>query len=393
MNVQELINKFIEYYGNSDQRPQLYFAPGRVNLIGEHTDYNRGYVLPCALTYGTYMLIRKNNDGVIRLKSENFSFKANVLPDAINEKHNTEWVNYPLGVMIQLLEFGYIPEGLDILYYGNIPNGAGLSSSASIEVVTAYALDHLFNLGLEKVDMVKLSQKAENEFIGVNCGIMDQFAVGMGKKDHAIFLDCGTLEYELVPLNLGDYKIVIANTNKIRGLADSKYNERVEECQLAVNDLNKANSIVALGEMTYQEFIDSKHYIPDITVRKRAKHVVSENQRVLDAVNALKKNNLNLFGKLMNASHNSLRHDYEVTGLELDTLTELARNIDGVLGSRMTGAGFGGCTVNLVPADTVVDFIEKVGAGYFKSTGLNSEFYISDIGDGVHRVREGMIHN
>jgi len=387
MDIVKLKESFSRNFGTPQTQVQAYFAPGRVNLIGEHTDYNMGYVLPCALTYGTYLLIRKNNDNVIRLVSENFEYKSEIPLESINQKQGSEWVNYPLGVMAQLISHGFVPEGLDLLYYGNIPNGAGLSSSASIEVVTAMAIDHIFNLDIDKVELVKLSQKAENEFIGVNCGIMDQFAVGMGKKGHAIFLDCGTLDYELVPLDLGDYKIVIANTNKQRGLADSKYNERVSECQLSVKYLKKAKPIEFLGELTYQEFIDNRHHIPDITIRKRAKHVVSENQRVRDAVTALKRNNLRLFGKLMNASHNSLRYNYEVTGVELDTLTELARNVDGVLGSRMTGAGFGGCTVSLVRADVIDHFIEKVGSGYLEQTGLKADFYISEIGDGVHRVK------
>jgi galactokinase len=387
MDILQLKDTFFQHFYKPEFQPKVYFAPGRVNLIGEHTDYNMGYVLPCALTYGTYLLIRENNDNALNMVSVNFEYQSEIPLDSINQKQGTEWVNYPLGVMAQLLNYGFVPRGMDMLYFGNIPNGAGLSSSASIEVVSAAAINELFGLGVGKVDLVKLSQKAENEFIGVNCGIMDQFAVGMGKKDHAIFLDCGTLDFELVPLELGEYRIVIANTNKQRGLADSKYNERVSECQSAVKYLNKAKSISALGELTYQEFIDSKHHIPDITTRKRAKHVVSENQRVLDAVIALKRNNMKLFGKLMNASHNSLRHDYEVTGVELDTLTELARGVEGVLGSRMTGAGFGGCTVSLVRADVIDGFIERVGFGYHEQTGLKAEFYISEIGDGVHKVK------
>jgi len=386
MDIQKLTKIFFEHFGDTGIQPMIYFAPGRVNLIGEHTDYNKGYVLPCALTYGTYLLIRKNKEDVIKLASQNFDFKTNIPIAGINEKQGSEWVNYPLGVIDQLVQRGLKPEGLDMLYYGNIPNGAGLSSSASIEVVTAQAINVLFNLRIGKVDIVKLSQKAENEFIGVNCGIMDQFAVGMGKPDHAIFLDCRTLEFELVPLELQEYRIVVANTNKQRGLADSKYNERVAECTEAVKYLNKAKSLQTLGELTYQEFVDLKHHIPDIVTRKRAKHVVSENQRVLDAVTALKRKNLRLFGKLMNASHNSLRYDYEVTGLELDTLTELARGIEGVLGSRMTGAGFGGCTVSLVREDCINAFKENVGKRYHEITGLDAEFYISEIGDGVHRI-------
>ena len=386
MDVKTLKNTFIQNFGNPELRPQVYFAPGRVNLIGEHTDYNNGYVLPCALTYGTYLLIRKNNQDSINLASVNFEFTASIPVSKLTQKQGTEWVNYPLGVINQLVGHGFKPEGMDMLFYGNIPNGAGLSSSASIEVVTAAAINELFYLKLQLVELVKLSQKAENEFIGVNCGIMDQFAVGMGKLNHAIFLDCGTLDYELVPLELKEYKIVVANTNKQRGLADSKYNQRVAECATAVKHLNKIRPLQALGELAYQEFVDLKHHIPDVTIRKRTKHVVSENQRVVDAVTALKQDNLKLFGELMNASHNSLRYDYEVTGKELDTLSELARGMEGVLGSRMTGAGFGGCTVSLVHNDVIDRFIEQVGAGYRELTGLKAEFYISEIGDGVHRV-------
>jgi galactokinase len=299
-----------------------------------------------------------------------------------------QWVNYPLGVIDQLKSHGLKPTGLDMLFWGNIPNSAGLSSSASIETVTAKALNDMFDLGLGMVDLVKLCQKAENQFVGVNCGIMDQFAVGMGKKDHAVFLNCATLDYELVPLVLGDYRVVIMNTNKQRGLADSKYNERVKECRQAVEYLQKSKPIQSLGELTYQEFVDLKHLIPDITIRKRAKHVVSENQRTLDAVTALKNNNLKMFGQLMNASHNSLRFDYEVTGDELDAIVEEARMVEGVLGARMTGAGFGGCAVSLVHHKAVDHFEEYVGEKYTQRTGLTPQFYISEIGDGTKKMFE-----
>ena len=387
MDVNTLKKSFFKHFGNPDLRPNIYFAPGRVNLIGEHTDYNNGYVLPCALKFGTWLLIRKNENEIINLISENFKYKAGIPLSIINKKHGAEWVNYPLGVINQLMANGLKPEGVDMLYYGDIPTGAGLSSSASIEVVTAEAFNNLFDLNLGKVEIVKLSQKAENEFVGVNCGIMDQFAVGMGKAGHAIFLDCGTLDYQLVPLELQDYKIVISNTNKQRKLADSKYNERVTECASAVKHLNKIRPLQALGDLTYQKFIDLKHHIPDVTIRKRANHVVTENQRVLDAVKALKGNNLRLFGELMNASHNSLRYDYEVTGHELDILSELARGRDDVPGSRMTGAGFGGCTVSLVKETGIDNFIEEVGERYHELTGLKAEFYISEVGDGVRRIQ------
>lgn len=386
MNIQSLKNLFRGIYGQSVVEPEIFFAPGRVNLIGEHTDYNSGFVLPCALTYGTYLLIRKNNKRVIRMASQNFDYSAEILLDTVQEKRPGKWYNYPLGVMDQLIGRGLVPEGMDLLFSGNIPNSAGLSSSASIEMVTARAMIDIYNLEIDLLEMIKLAKKAENEFIGVNCGIMDMFAVGVGKKNMAVFLNCDTLGYELIPLELGDYKIVIANTNKTRGLADSKYNERVAECAKAVTHLSKHKKIKQLGDLTYQEFVDLKHHIPDITIRKRAKHVVSENQRVLDAVTALKNGNLNLFGKLMNASHNSLRHDYEVTGDELDVMVEEARQIEGVLGARMTGAGFGGCAVALVRNDAIQKFTSRVGERYQERTGLQAVFYISEAGDGVRKV-------
>jgi galactokinase len=386
MNIQSLKNLFRGIYGQSVVEPEIFFAPGRVNLIGEHTDYNGGFVLPCALTYGTYLLIRKNNKRVIRMASQNFDYSAEILLDTLQEKRPGKWYNYPLGVMDQLIGQGFVPEGMDLLFSGNIPNSAGLSSSASIEMVTAKAMIDIFKLDIDLLEMIKLAKKAENEFIGVNCGIMDMFAVGVGQKNMAVFLNCDTLGYELIPLELGDYKIVIANTNKTRGLADSKYNERVAECAKAVTHLAKHKKINQLGDLTYQEFVDLKHHIPDITVRKRAKHVVSENQRVLDAVTALKNGNLNLFGKLMNASHNSLRHDYEVTGIELDVMVEEARQIEGVLGARMTGAGFGGCAVALVRNDAIERFTSRVGERYQERTGLQAVFYVSEAGDGVRKI-------
>ncbi len=382
----KLHQSFQTRFGNDDKKPDAFFSPGRVNLIGEHTDYNNGFVFPCALTYGTYLLIRKNDTGICRFASDNMTESFEIKTDKLAEKLPGKWVNYPLGVIDQLKNRGLTPTGWDMLFWGNIPGSAGLSSSASIETVTAKALNDAYYLGLEMIDLVKLSQKAENEFVGVNCGIMDQFAVGMGKKDHAVFLNCETLDYELVPLVLGDYRIVIMNTNKSRGLADSKYNERVKECSQAVDFLSKRKPIGSLGELSYQEFVDLKHLIPDITIRKRAKHVVSENQRTLDAVAALKNNNLKTFGQLMNASHNSLRFDYEVTGNELDAIVEEARMVEGVLGARMTGAGFGGCAVSLVHKDSVEKFKTHVEKNYTKRTGLKPIFYISEIGDGTKKI-------
>ncbi len=386
MDIHRLKNEFKKRYGTGKGDLPVFFSPGRVNLIGEHTDYNNGYVLPCALTFGTYLVIRENGENIVRLASENFSEAFEIALEDLDKKHADHWINYPLGIIDQLRKTGLQPKGMDLLFSGNIPNGAGLSSSASIEMVTAYALNHLFDGGLEQVELVKLSQKAENQFVGVNCGIMDQFAVGMGAKNKAVFLDCGTLDYELIPLHLEGYKLVIANTNKQRGLADSKYNERVAECNKALQYLRKAKDIRSLSDLSYQEFTGIRHLIPDITVRKRAKHVISENQRVLDAVQALRNNDLRLFGKLMNASHNSLRYDYEVTGPELDAIVEEARMADGVPGARMTGAGFGGCAVNLVAETAVENFIAQVGKNYQSRTGLHAEFYISEIGSGTTRL-------
>jgi len=386
MDVLYLKKEFLKRFGESDKNIHIYFAPGRVNLIGEHTDYNGGYVFPCALSYGTYLLARQSDDQHIHLKTTNFDFSLHVSIDEINRKYDNEWVNYPLGVMNQFVNRGYGIKGTQMLFSGNIPNGAGLSSSASVEVVTAFALNDIQNTHIGIMELIKLSQKAENEFVGVNCGIMDQFAVAMGKKDHAIFLNCDTLDYQLVPLILNDYCLVISNTNKRRCLADSKYNERRSECDKAVEYLKTAKNIDLLGELTTEEFEKYQLLITDPVIRKRAKHVVYEIDRTKKAVEALSDNNLIEFGKLMNASHDSLRDDYEVTGFELDTLVEESRKIEGVAGSRMTGAGFGGCTVSLVHINKVTEFCLKVGEKYTLKTGLTADFYIADVADGVKRL-------
>ncbi len=388
MKMEELKNEFNSRYGKQTEKERMFFSPGRVNLIGEHTDYNGGYVFPCALSYGTYLIARPNGKNSIRFATTNFEYNAEVSLAQISEKHDDEWINYPLGVVNQLIKKGLKPAGLDLLYSGNIPNGAGLSSSASIELVTAITFNNIFELGIGMQDLVKLSQKAENEFVGVNCGIMDQFAVGMGEKDHAIFLNCDTLDYELVPFKLNGLKLIISNTNIRRGLADSKYNERRAECDKAVAILSKKHPIRNLSELSYPEFIDIQDVITDKIIKKRAKHVISENQRVLDAIKELKNNNLEMFGELMNASHESLRFDYEVTGDELDALVDEARKVKGVLGSRMTGAGFGGCTVTLIREDAIDTFKETVARGYEKKTGIKPEFYVADIGDGTKEITE-----
>ena len=377
---------FKDLYGTQGNEPVLFFAPGRVNLIGEHTDYNGGFVLPCALQYGTYMLIRMTDEKVIKLASVNDPQKTVIPVTDHFSKQPVRWFNYPLGVFEQFIKKGIPMRGMELLFYGDIPNNAGLSSSASIEVVTAFALNHMLNSGLDLLDLVKMSQKAEQEFAGVNCGIMDQFAVGMGKANLAIFLNCNYLEYKLVPVPLSGYKLVIANSNKPRSLADSKYNERVAECQLAVAFLAERFSITKLGDLGFPQFFKAQDVIPDEVIRKRARHVISENQRVLASVSSLLKGDLPQFGVLMNASHDSLRDDYEVTGFELDTLVEEAWKIRGVLGSRMTGAGFGGCTVSLVREDVIAGFIEEVGREYTAKTGITADFYIAEIGDGVRMI-------
>ena len=381
-----LKEEFFELYGEDGKKPRLFFAPGRVNLIGEHTDYNGGYVFPCALNYGTYLMVRQTEEPEIKFASVNFDYKAFIFPEDIDKKHNGEWVEYPLGVIDQLKKMGINPSGLELMYSGDIPNGAGLSSSASIELVTAFMLNTLYEKETPMIDLIKISQKAENEFVGMNCGIMDQFAVGMGKKNSALFLNCDTLDYDLVPVKLDDYRLMIVNTNKRRGLTDSKYNERRAECEQAVEYISKNKKIRNLSELSLAEFEKLQSLIPDEIVRKRAMHVISENARVLEAIPALKSTDLKRFGELMNESHNSLRDDYDVTGIELDTLVEEAREIPGCIGSRMTGAGFGGCTVSLVHKDSIEDFIETVGKNYSDRVGLEPVFYQPEIGDGPKEI-------
>jgi galactokinase len=381
-----LRQEFSKRYPASGPEAACYFSPGRVNLIGEHTDYNGGYVFPCALSFGTYLAVRLIDEPVIRMATTNFDFTAEIPVGAPYMKIGDEWVNYPLGVISELTIAGARISGMEMLFSGNIPNKSGLSSSASIELVTAVAIDDLLGLGMNRIDLVKIGRAAENRFVGVNCGIMDQFAVGMGKKDHAIFLKCDTLDYELVPIHLDGVKVVIANTNKSRGLADSKYNERVAECQTAVKMLSAGKPISLLAEMNMAGFVENEHLITDEVIRRRARHVISENDRTFEAVEVLKAGNLVRFGQLMNDSHDSLRDDYEVTGIELDTLVAESRKIDGVIGSRMTGAGFGGCTVSLVKDEAVEKMISEVGKQYKAITGLTADFYVAEIGDGAMKI-------
>jgi galactokinase len=390
MDIAKLRSQFVELYGPSEQEPRIFFAPGRVNLIGEHTDYNGGFVLPCALQYGTCLLIRSNRTRDISLASVNLPFKAVFDAGGIPVKVGNEWTNYPMGVVNEFLKKKILMDGFDMLFAGDIPTGAGLSSSASLEMVTAYALAVMLDAAqLEMTDLIQISKSAENEFVGVNCGIMDMFAIGMGKQDHAIFLNCNTLEYKNVAMVLNGYELIIANTNKPRELAGSKYNERVEECRKAIEALSLAHPVSNLGEIGFMQFFKMQERISDEVIRRRARHVISENQRVLNAVPVLLKGDILQFGALMNASHESLRDNYEVTGPELDALVEEAQKINGCIGARMTGAGFGGCTVNIVRQDIVSQFMEEVGRNYEQRTGLQAAFYLARAGDGVREIVKG----
>ena len=383
MNTLELEHRFEEIYGKRAEH--TYFAPGRVNLIGEHTDYNGGLVFPCALSFGTYLLIAKREDRQNRFSSVNMDRSYTANANAFEDKP-TAWIKYPIGVMKEFAERGSDVWGYDLLYYGNIPNGAGLSSSASIEVVTAVMLNDVTKVHLDMTELVKISQKAENDYVGVNCGIMDQFTVAVGKKDNAIFLDTNTLQYEYAPILLEDSKIIITNSKVKHSLVTSEYNVRRQECADALSDLQKELSISSLGELTPEEFEEAKHLIRDEVRVKRAKHAVYENQRTIAAVKALKEGDITKFGELMNQSHVSLRDDYEVSCKEIDLLVDLSWNTPGVIGSRITGGGFGGCTVSIVKNEAVDNFIKNVGEAYKEKFGYEAEFYVVDIGVGASRL-------
>lgn len=381
---EQVLAKFAEVFGDAEGA-KVYFAPGRVNLIGEHTDYNGGHVFPCALTIGTYGAARKRTDNKLRFYSMNFD-RLGVIESSLEElvpSKEADWTNYPKGVMWAFGEKGMtVPAGMDLLLYGNIPNGSGLSSSASVEVLTGFILRDFFGFDVTNQDLALIGQYSENKFNKVNCGIMDQFAIAMGKKDNAIFLDTATLSYEYAPISLQGAKIVIACSNKKRGLGDSKYNERRSECETALAELQQVVKVKTLGELDEKTFEKFASIIKSDVRRKRAKHAVYENRRTIRAVEALKENNIEEFGRLMNASHVSLRDDYEVTGIELDTLVEEAWKVEGVIGSRMTGAGFGGCTVSIVKDEAIDTFIRQVGEAYQEKIGYAADFYVVEIGDG-----------
>ena len=386
MKLEELKSAFEAAYHKT--ATDIFFSPGRVNLIGEHTDYNGGFVFPCALSFGTYLLMAPNNELKINYRSLNmeavYSLELTQLTEPLPNK---AWANYPLGVIAQFIKRGVsIEQGYDLLFWGNVPAGAGLSSSAAMEVVTAFAFNELLGTGYDRTELAKIGQAAEHEFAGVMCGIMDQFASAQGKQDHAIYLNCDTLAFDLVPVKLEGIKVVVSNTHSPHHLDSGAYNDRVRQCQLAVQQISAVRPIKNLAELTQADFEQVEHAITDEVAHRRARHVVGEVQRTKDAVEALRKGDIETFGKLMTQSHISLRDDYEVTGLQLDSLAEAAWKVEGVLGSRMTGGGFGGCTVSLVRDEAIPTFIEQVGAEYTEKTGLKADFYIAEIGDGAHRV-------
>ena len=386
MKLEELKSAFEAAYHKT--ATDIFFSPGRVNLIGEHTDYNGGFVFPCALSFGTYLLMAPNNELKINFRSLNMEAVYSLeLTQLTSPLPNKAWANYPLGVLAQFIKRGVaIEQGYDILFWGNVPAGAGLSSSAAMEVVTAFAFNELLGTGYDRTELAKMGQAAEHEFAGVMCGIMDQFASAQGKQDHAIYLNCDTLAFDLVPVKLEGIKVVVSNTHSPHHLDSGAYNDRVRQCQLAVQQISAVRPIKNLAELTQADFEQVEHAITDEVAHRRARHVVGEVQRTKDAVEALQQGNIALFGKLMTQSHISLRDDYEVTGLQLDSLAEAAWKVEGVLGSRMTGGGFGGCTVSLVRDEAIPTFIEQVGAEYTEKTGLKADFYIAEIGDGAHRV-------
>jgi galactokinase len=385
----DLKQKFIEQFGK--EATATYFSPGRVNLIGEHIDYNGGLVMPCAITLGSYLLVSQNNENVFRFKSLDFPEQAEIALQADHKKLDEVWYNYPTGIIDYFQKDGKKLQGLDMLFYGNIPIGSGLSSSASIEVVTAFALNDLFNAGYSKLDLVKLSKTVENKFIGVNSGIMDQFAVAFGEKNKALVLNCDTLDYHTVDSNLGNYLLAIINTNKPRKLSESKYNERVQECHTALVALQQELKITHLCDIDSATYNTHKHLITDTVVQNRAQHVVEENDRVKLAARALSDNDLAEFGRLMYASHHSLQDLYEVSGIELDTIVAYSQTNADVAGARMTGAGFGGCAIALVKKDGFDQYCKEVTAYYTDKVGYAPSVYSSLIGNGVGIVND-LVH-
>lgn len=377
---------FIERFAESDNDIRVFYAPGRVNLIGDHTDHCGGLVFPCAIDRGTTMLVRRRHDSKVKLASMNFELMASLSPEELDQKYGDNWINYVLGVIAEFRKRGLETTGFECLFSGDIPNGGGLSSSASLEVVTAFALNQLFDAKFSDVELVKIALAAENDFVGVSCGIMDQYAIAMAQKDHAMMLDCNTLDCEQVPLTLNDYRIVIVNSNQRRDLVDSKYNERFQECQTATRDIANKLDIKQLAEVTPAQLADNMDAFSSEAVSKRAKHVISEHNRVSAAVDALNTNDLDTFGKLMVKSHQSMSQDFEASTSIIDKLIEISLDTPGVIGARMTGGGFGGCTVNLVAASEVENFIESVGQRYKEACGLTADFYPTKSDNGMREL-------
>ena len=386
--LDRLRQDFTHYYGEKEQPVLAFFAPGRVNLLGEHTDYNGGFVLPFSIQQGIFLLIRISEDPLWKFRSENFDFRAEISVTDQPRIAGKTWVNYPLGVMLEFIQAGTALPGLELLYYGNIPNGAGLSSSAAIELVTAIALDRLFGTNFTDLEMITMAQRAENDFVGMKCGIMDQFAVAKGEKDNLLFLDCATLNFEMIPVFLGEYGLIITHSNVRRELAGSAYNSRRKECAAVLNILKNHVQAENLSDIKVEQWNTLEDRITDPVLKKRARHVIFENQRVVDGIDQLKNRNLKAFGETMVQSHLSLKNDYEVSCRELDFLVEHAMETEGVLGSRLTGAGFGGCTISLVKKDQLEKFKKNVGQKYTKATGLIAEFYPAQISDGMRFLME-----
>ena len=386
MNTDAMIKEFSSQFGKTPDH--IFFCPGRVNLIGEHIDYNGGKVMPCAISLGTWLTVSKNNNKLLRFSSMNFPEKADFHLQDSYSKTGKEWFNYPLGVINEIVQTGDHISGMDMLFYGNLPIAAGLSSSASIEVVTGFAMSKLFHLNIPGKELALMGKKAENEFIGVNSGIMDQFAVVMGRMDKAILLDCDTLEYEYLPFEAGDFILTIINSNKKRTLADSKYNERFTECGKALKALKKELEVRNLCDISLSDFEEHRHLINDPVLDKRALHVISENFRVGEARDALKAGDLVSFGKEMYASHQSLKDWYEVSGKELDTIVDFCKSFDDCIGARMTGAGFGGCAIALIKKDKLDDFSARLVEFYEAKIGYKCDVFASPIGDGVKELRQ-----
>lgn len=386
-NIERLLERFYEKFGSHNNSVLQFFAPGRVNLIGDHTDYTGGFVFPCGIDSGSLLLIRRTQDNQFRFASTNFDMLAQLSKEQINKTYGDNWINYPLGVVDQFVKRGFDIDGIDCLFSGNVPNGAGLSSSASIEVVTAFAINEIFSCNLSLIELVKMAQAAENDFVGMQCGIMDQFAVAMATANHAILLDCATMVHRQIPLALENYSIVLANTNQRRELNESAFNERVAECERALALLKNRLPIAALGSLSVSELELHRDLFSDDTIAyQRAAHVASENHRVKEAVPALENGDIETFGQLMNASHDSLRDFFHVSSDPLDHLVDAARAQPGTVGSRLTGAGFGGCTVNLVKKHLTDNFIKDVGKIYQAKTGLTADFYTISPGDGVRQL-------